>query len=220
MSVASHLGIQIRDYDKSIRQFIPHYEEMLTEAAAALRRLPRRAPALLELGIGSGALAARSLAVTPRARVIGIDADAAILALARKRLGPRASTVVGDFASIDLPRCDAIISSFALHHVRTRVRKAALYRRCFKVIKRGGLLISADCTPASDRRQRALDRAAWRTHLTRTWSRARAEGFLRAWAREDVYVPLEDEMALLEGAGFRVDVAWRRGAFAVIVGRK
>lgn len=220
MSVATHLGINVRHYDASIRRFIPHYEEMLDEAAAALRLLDRRAPVVVEFGIGSGALAARCLAVARRAKVVGIDADPAILALARTRLGGKVSTIAGNFVSIDLPRCDAITASFALHHVRARARKAALYRRCFAALRRGGLLINADCAPASDHRQRGLDRAAWRDHLAESYSPARAEGFLRAWAKEDVYFPLDDEIEMLEAAGFAVDVAWRRKAFAVIVGRK
>jgi hypothetical protein len=37
-----------------------------------------------------------------------------------------------------------------------------------------------------------------------------------SWADEDVYVPLADEIDLLERAGFGVDVPWR-SPFAVIV---
>ena len=42
------------------------------------------------------------------------------------------------------------------------------------------------------------------------------EALLRAWSKEDTYVPLEDEIELLERAGFRVQVVWRRGSFAVL----
>ena len=33
MGVASHLGIQLTEYDRRIRTFIPDYEEMLDAAA-------------------------------------------------------------------------------------------------------------------------------------------------------------------------------------------
>jgi len=220
MSVATHLGIRLRDYDRMIRTFIPDYEEMLDEAASALRLLKRRSPVILELGIGSGALAERCLSVAPRARVVGLDLDPDILALARRRLGGRLTAEAGNFLAMPLPRCDAITASFALHHARTRARKAAIYRRCFRALRRGGLFVSADCFIATDRRQRAHDRDAWRAHLARSYSAARAEGFLRAWAKEDVYFSLADEVRLLERAGFRVDIRWRRQAFAVIVGVK
>jgi len=220
MGVATHLGIQLRDYDAMIRTFIPDYGAMLDEASSALRLMTRRSPVIVELGIGSGALAQRCVAVAPRARVIGLDVDPEILALARRRLGARLTTQSGDFLAAALPACDVITASFALHHIRTRARKAAMYRRCFSAIRSGGLFVTADCCLATDPRQRARDRAAWRAHLEQHYSPKRAEGFLRAWAKEDVYFPLADEIDLLERAGFSVDVRWRRRSFAVIVGRK
>ena len=36
MGVATHLGIQLADYDETIRTFIPGYEEMLDAAAATV----------------------------------------------------------------------------------------------------------------------------------------------------------------------------------------
>jgi hypothetical protein len=40
---------------------------------------------------------------------------------------------------------------------------------------------------------------------------------LKAWSREDVYVPLESEVKLLLQHGFRVEILWRRGSFAVLM---
>ena len=220
MGVAAHLGIRLHDYDARIRTFIPRYEEMLDAAAAALKTLDRRAPLVLDLGIGSGALAARCVATAAGARIVGLDNDEGMLALARKRLRGRLTALPGDFLSTRLPRCDVVAASFALHHIPTRRRKAALYGRCFAALRPGGLLVNADCCVASNQRLKALDRAAWRAHLQRSYSRTRAEGFLRAWAKEDVYFRLEDEVDLLQSAGFTVDVPWRRDSFAVIVGAK
>jgi tRNA (cmo5U34)-methyltransferase len=220
VGVASHLGIRLRNYDAMIRTFIPDYEEMLDEAASALRLVRRRSPLVVELGIGSGGLAERCLLAAPRAHIVGFDLDVEILALARTRLGRRLTLTSGDFLAVTLPRCDAIAASFALHHVRTRARKAAVYGRCFRALRPGGLLIIADCCVSRDRGQRARDRDAWRAHLQKSYSRPRAEGFLRAWAKEDVYFSLADEMSLLDRAGFSVDIRWRRRAFAVLVGAK
>jgi SAM-dependent methyltransferase len=219
MSVATHLGIQLRDYDAMIRTFIPNYAEMLDEAASALA-LIGRPKVIVDLGIGSGALSARSLEVAPGARVIGLDLDADILALARRRLGARIQAIGGNFLAMPLPRCDAITASYSLHHIRTRRQKAAFYRRCRAALRPGGLMIIADCCPASDGRLVARGRRAWRAHLERSYSRAKAERYLRAWSKEDFYVPLDVERDLLTRAGFTTDVTWRRASFAVIVARK
>ncbi len=220
MSVATHLGIRLGDYDAKIRTFIPDYEEMIEQAASMLRTVRRPSPDIVDLGVGSGALASRCLVTKPRARIAGVDLDSGILELARRRLGARLVTLHGSFLEMPLPRCDAITASFALHHIRTRAQKAAFYRRCVQALRPGGMLVSADCATAANPRQRALDRAAWRAHLERHYSRAHADRYLRAWAREDVYLTLDEELDLMARAGFRVDVAWRRRSFAVIVGTK
>ena len=87
MGVASHLGIELSEYDSRIRTFIPHYEEMLDAAAAAI---PPRARTIVDLGIGTGALSARCLRTAGRAHAIGIDVDPEVLTLAKRRLGGRA----------------------------------------------------------------------------------------------------------------------------------
>jgi tRNA (cmo5U34)-methyltransferase len=220
MGAASHLGIKLREYDSRIRTFIPRYEEMLDAAAAALQALPERRPLVVDLGIGSGALSARSLVVRSAARIVGIDSDAGMLRLAQQRLGRRLTTRCENFLEAALPRCDAVTASFALHHVAQPATKARLYRRCFTALRARGLFVNADCCLASNRRLQAQDRAAWLAHLRRRYGGVRAAAYLRAWAEEDVYFRLEDEIELLRSAGFSVDVPWRRDAFAVVVGTK
>jgi tRNA (cmo5U34)-methyltransferase len=221
MGVASHLGIRLAEYDHRIETFIPWYAAMLDAAAeAASLSLRRAGPVrLLDLGIGSGALAGRCLRLNPRTRVVGIDLDEGILALAARRIGRRLVVVVGDLATAAYPRSDAITASFALHHVRTLRAKARVYDRCARALRAGGRLVTVDRYLSTDRAVDAADRAAWRAHLMHAYAARRAEAFLRAWAREDVYGRLDVELALMRRAGLRPDVIWRRGGFAVISAR-
>lgn len=213
MSVAAHLGIRLADYDKRIRTFIPDYETMLDVAASLV---PRHARMIVDLGIGTGALSARCLRAAPRARVVGIDVDAEIVALASRRLRDRLTIVSGSFLKAPLPACDAAVASFALHHVRTRAAKASFYRRVRRALRPRGRLIIVDCQPALDRSLRDAQRDAWLAHLRASYSPARARGLLAAWSHEDVYVPLETEQVMLTASGLQPEVVWRRGAFAVI----
>jgi tRNA (cmo5U34)-methyltransferase len=213
MGVASHLGIKLSEYDARIRTFIPHYEEMLEVGAAAI---PARARTIVDLGVGTGALSSRCLAAAPGARSVGIDVDPEILALAGRRLGRRGRFITGSFLRVPLPPCDALVASFALHHVRTRSAKASLYRRIRAALRPGGVFVSVDCQPARNAVVRRAQFEAWRAHLRGSYTAARTNGFLTAWSHEDVYVPLDAEIALLRAAGFGVELLWRRGAFAVL----
>ena len=213
MSVAAHLGIALAEYDARIRTFIPDYEEMLEVAASAV---PPAAKTIVDVGTGTGALAARCLQRAADARLVGIDNDAEILAVAATRLGPRASFIRQSFVTADLPRADAIVASLALHHVRTRAAKGRLYKRFKRSLNRGGRLISVDCHPSARRSIEGPQRAAWARHLEVSYSPAEAAGLFAAWKKEDVYMPLDVEIALMTGAGFTVDVLWRKGMFAVL----
>jgi hypothetical protein len=66
----------------------------------------------------------------------------------------------------------------------------------------------------------AADRRAWLAHLERRYTAKQSAAYLRAWAKDDHYQRLVDEGGTLEGAGFAVDLAWRRGSFAVVAGTK
>jgi SAM-dependent methyltransferase len=221
MGAAAHLGIDLREYDTRIRSFIPGYDAMLEVAAAVLAAsVRRRNPAIVDLGIGTGALAARCLAATPSARIAGVDEDEAMLAAARARIGPRLTVIHDSFERVDLPACDAVTASLALHHVPTAARRLRLFRRIHRSLRPGGVLISADCYLSSASSLRAAERRAWLAHLGRRYSAREATAYLRAWAREDHYVRLREEAATLERAGFIVDVTWRSGSFAVVAALK
>ncbi len=216
MGVATHLGISLAEYDKRIRTFIPDYEEMLKVAASAV---PARVHRIVDLGTGTGALAARCLRTAPSARIFGIDADPGMLAGAERRLRGRAELVTGDFAKSEFPPCDAVVASFALHHVRTHAAKEKLYRKIRMALRPGGVLVNVDCQPARDRALRDQQMDAWKAHLMRSYSRAKAAEFLADWSKEDVYIPLEDECDLLRRSGFAVEILWRSGAFAVLAAK-
>jgi ubiquinone/menaquinone biosynthesis C-methylase UbiE len=222
MSVATHLAVSPAKYDARIRSLIPLYDELIAEVARALGHAARPLRTIVDLGIGTGALARACLEHSPHARVWGIDADPGMMAIARTRLGRlsrRVTMTTGSFLDKALPSCDAMVASYSLHHIRTSRGKLAFYRRCYRALRPGGVLINGDCAPASTPRGFARDLDIWFAHLGKSFGgRARGRRVYESWADEDVYVPLADEIRLMERAGFAIDVPWRRSPFAVIVG--
>jgi trans-aconitate methyltransferase len=220
MGATAHLGIKFGEYDATIASLIPHYRPLIRAAAAAVDAAAPRSPAVVDLGTGSGALAAEILKARPKARLIGIDSDADMLAAARRRLRGRIDTIHDNFELAPIPRCDVVSASFSLHHIDTGQKKGALYKRCFGALRDGGMLVSADCFLASSAKLRERHRQAWLDHLQNKYTKKKSEQFLRTWAKEDVYFTLDREGELLKDAGFTVEVTWRQDSFAVLVGLK
>jgi SAM-dependent methyltransferase len=221
MGAASHLGIDLREYDSRIRTFIPGYEQLLEITSASLAATVRaRAPVVVDLGTGTGALAEWCRKAKPPARIVGIDEDTEMLAAAAKRLRRGFTGLPGNFETIGLPPCDAVVACLAIHHVPTPARRLRLFRRIHRALRPKGVLMIADCYLSSDPRVLPADRAQWMAHLRRSYTRREALAFLRAWAKDDVYAPLREEIGRLERAGFTVDVPGRRGSFAVVLAAK
>lgn len=119
-----------------------------------------RAPAVvLDVGCGTGKLAGLLAAGAPETRVIGIDGDEQVLALAAARVagfGERVRLLAG--CADGLPLADSsvevVVASLLLHHLAPGVKLAAL-AEARRVLTPGGRLVIADWGPPHDPVMRA-----------------------------------------------------------------
>src|SRR5215212_9835032 len=116
-SVSSHLQVDVAEYDDRIRRLVPAYAQMQAIQLDLLAlALPGGRGVVLDLGGGTGALAAAIAERFAAAEVEIWDTDPAMLAAARERcgrFGPRIRYVAQSFAD-PLPRCDAVAACIAL----------------------------------------------------------------------------------------------------------
>ena len=220
-SVKQHLRLEIEAYDRTIRRWIPGYEQALKQAAREVARVqPRR---VLDLGAGTGAVAEAILESAATATVELLDVDPEMLVQARvrlKRFGERARYRRQSFLD-PLPECDAAAASLALHHVPDMTEKSRLYRSILKALAPGGVLVNADVTMPSGEPRRSEDYAKWAAHLVSCGiGEDRAYEHFREWAGEDTYFPLEMELEAMTEAGFDATCTWQDTPNSLIIGRK
>jgi hypothetical protein len=113
------------------------------------------------------------------------------------------------------------MASLSLHHVRTLAEKSALFGNIFAALPSGGVLVNADVTMPTAEPARGDRYDSWADHLVSSGMK-RAEAFrhFEAWADEDVYFPLEDELEALSAAGFEASCVWNEGVSTVVVARR
>ncbi len=220
-SVSRHLRLAIDDYDETIRRFAPGYDAMLAAVAREIATIrPNR---VLDLGTGTGSLTHMLLAHGEVGHVDVIDVDPEMLARARIRLarfGKRVCLREMSFFS-DLPPCNGVAASLALHHIATRNAKTDLYRRIYQALQPGGLFVNANVTMPRTGSARRRTYRLWIDHMMACGiNEDRARQHLAEWEDEDTYFSLEEELADLGTAGFRSECVWREGPMAVMVGRK
>ena len=219
-SVEGHLKLRVEEYDDLIRKLVPAYPAMRPVQLDLLAlSMPAEGGLVLDLGGGTGALAAAMAGEFPGATVEIWDTDPDMQAMARERcarFGERIRYVERSFSD-PLPPCDAVAACLSLHHVKDLAVKAEIYRHIFAALRPGGIFVNADTTvPATP---------ALHDHAFRLWAQSmRPHGIVEreayehfaSWAREDYYPPLSVELRLLAEAGFaEPECFWREAAAAV-----
>jgi tRNA (cmo5U34)-methyltransferase len=112
-----------------------------------LEFIPPATKRILDLGSGDGRLLALVKLNCPQAEAVAVDFSPAMLEAARDRFAAdRSLTVVQHNLDHPLPPLgsfDAVISSFAIHHL-THERKRAVYAEIFGVLIPGGVLCNLE----------------------------------------------------------------------------
>ena len=115
---------------------------------------------VLDVGCGTGTLSIWIKADHPKAEIVGVDGDSAILSLASRKAKDAGISVQFDQAmAYDLPypnaHFDRVVSSLFFHHL-SRENKSRTIEEIYRVLKPGGQLHVADWGRAANPAMRGL----------------------------------------------------------------
>ncbi|MEU6560448.1 class I SAM-dependent methyltransferase [Nocardia nova] len=124
--------------------------ERLWRALAVMYVAPRPGELIVDVGCGTGSSTLLVARVEPRANIVGVDPDPAVLAAARRK-GEAAGAAVrwcegmGDrLTEVSGPgTVDTVLSSLVLHQCPLAVKRAIL-ASMYEVLRPGGRLVIAD----------------------------------------------------------------------------
>lgn len=185
---------------------IPHRTE---GEDTLLEFVPAGASRILDIGSGGGRLLALVKAALPEARFVALDFSPTMLETLRKLFAAASNvTVVPHDLDTKLPalgQFDAVISSFAIHHLNHE-RKRSLYKEIFELLAPQGVFCNLE-------------------HVSSPTPQLHAE-FLKAIDCEEEdpsnkLLDMETQLSWLREIGFvDVDCHWKWRELALLVGVK
>jgi tRNA (cmo5U34)-methyltransferase len=177
--------------------------------SALLEFIPQKSRKILDLGTGDGRLLALVRSAHPETEAVAVDFSPAMLDAARKRFaGDSRVSVVAHNMDSSLPslgKFDAVISSFAIHHL-VHERKRELYGEIFALLNPGGVFCNLE-------------------HVASPSPRLHEEFLLRIGFTVETEDPsnklldMETQLGWLREIGFAdVDCLWKWRELALLVG--
>ena len=179
--------------------------------SALLEFIPRSTRRILDLGTGDGRLLALVRREHPDTEAVAVDFSPAMLEAVRTRFaGDSSVNVVAhnfDEALPALGKFDAIISSFAIHHV-VHERKRTLYAEIYELLNPGGVFCNLEhvASPSQRLHEEFLERIGFTVETEDPSNKL---------------LDVETQLGWLREIGFQdVDCAWKWRELALLVGRR
>ncbi len=212
---AAHIfGSQAPTYDSARRRLIPPFDAFYGTATDAIRLAGSRPRRILDLGAGTGLLAAHVQAAFPAAELTLLDGATAML----EQATVGAHTVVQDLTDPLPPGpWDAVVSALAIHHLDD-AGKQDLFARVRAQLKPGGVFVNAEQVAGPTRAFTDVYER-WHEREARAAGSDDAEwaGALQRMAH-DRCASVEDQLDWLREAGFaEADCLFKHHRFAVLV---
>jgi tRNA (cmo5U34)-methyltransferase len=221
--IKNAFDVNATKYDAQREHIIPEMR-LFYSAAVWAAETQADAPAILDIGAGTGLLSALMLQKFPEAHITLLDISENMLDVARQRFSGQGNIFyrAADYSSAELEGpWDIVCSALSIHHLAPE-DKHRLFERIFSALKSGGLFINADQAEGETTyfRQKYLD--YWNEFLNDgPLSKGEYTEILRRRDTLDRNDKLSEQLQWLHDCGFSdVDVVFKNRTFIVTVARK
>ena len=224
-SVKDHFEEEAKEYDELILNLIPEYNGMIKSLISSIPFEDTESIKVLDLGCGTGNITAAVIKRYNGAKVTCVDLAEHMIELSQYKLSQYTdiSYHVGDLRHMEFDRdYDLIISSLAMHHLKTDEEKIEVYQKIYNSLKEGGVFYIADNVLASTKYLENVNIEDWKDFMKQTITEKEIEEkWLPTHYKEDHPAPLIDHLDWLRDVGFKkVDVTWKYVMGAVFGGIK
>lgn len=224
-NVKEHFEEEAKEFDKTILKLIPMYSEMINSMISAIPFEISDKFKVLDLGCGTGNVTKAVKERFPMSKISCIDIAENMIQMAKIKLEGYSDIeyYTEDFSEFNFEGAyDVVVSSLALHHIRTDEDKKKFYSRIYDVLKPGGLFLNSDSVLGSNESLNMIYRKKWIDFMLQNVPEEEIkEKWLPTEMEEDFPAPLTNHLKWLGETRFEsIDVVWKYYGYAVYCGTR
>lgn len=223
--VKEHFEEEAKEFDETIVKLIPMYTQMIDSMILTIPYDVSDKFKVLDLGTGTGNVSKAVKEKFKHANIDCIDIAEKMIEMAKIKLGDYGDIhyYTGDFYEFEFEeKYDVVVSSLALHHIKTDNEKKKFYYKIYNSLKDGGIFINSDSVLGSNEKIQELYLEKWKKFMLNSLPKAEIETkWIPQSKKEDYPAPITNHLKWLENVGFKdLDVVWKYYGWAVYCGTR
>ncbi len=224
-NVKEHFEEEAKEFDSTILKLIPRYKDMISCMVSVIPFDNSEEFKLLDLGSGTGNITKAVKEKYPNSKISCIDIAENMIRMAQIKLKDYTDIeyYTGDFSEFNFKeKYDVIVSSLALHHIKTDEDKKSFYSKIYSALKEGGVFLNSDVVLGSNEKLNQLYREKWINFMLLNLPEKEVrEKWLPKQIEEDFPAPLIKHLKWLSEKGFKsIDVVWKYYGLVVYCGSR
>lgn len=193
-----------KDYDREIIRTVPFYNELYRQIAETAKAFGNKPLSWLDIGCGTGKTAEAVIGKLPIERFVFADISAEMIGISKSRFRfPEAEFIVSDISGLSFcGEFDIVTAVLVGHYLKIPERKAAL-ENCFRALKKGGILITAENFAPSGDFLEKLYLKRWESfQLEQGKAPEACRRHLERYGKSYFPITISESLDLLRGCGF------------------
>ena len=223
--VKKHFEKEAEEFDEIIKKYVPYYEDMIEALILAIPFNKLKSFDVMDLGCGTATISKKIIENFPNAKITCLEQAENMIKMAKIKLQKydEVRYILKDFNNLEFnKKYDLVVSSLALHHLKTDEDKKRIYKKIYDNLLDNGIFYIADAILGPNEHLHNLYISKWKEFMLRYVSTEEIEEkVMPMYDEEDRPAKLIDQTNWLVEIGFRdVDVIWKNYKFAVYGGIK
>lgn len=210
-------------YDRDIVNVIPGHKELHKKLVNYVsKKIRKKDPKIIDLGIGTGLTTIALTAKYPAARIIGYDFSRNMLDNASKRLKDfDFKPIRKNYAKTNFEKkVDIFVTVIGFHH-QSNKEKLSILKKAYNSLNKGGIFLLGDLVTFDNKQKAAYNDAM---HFHYLVEKASSKKALEEWAFHHKFlndlITLEEQIKIMKKAGFKTKILFEKYNTILIAGEK